>query len=217
MITYTAGDVMDRAASMLNDTAKSMYSYTVQLPYLKSAHQMMEQEALLHEVPLALISEYETTVSAGALNPSLPTSFFLPLSLKERVDGSVLESDYYEMTQVDNVNDLSLQPIDILKYWDWRHNCINFVGATADREVRIYYWRQLSLLTGEGSIPPLAGADNYLAYKTAALCARYIMADRERADDLDGQAQLCLDTLMAVLTKNNQGVRVRRLPFRRSR
>lgn len=214
---YTAGSVMDRAASMLNDTAKTLYTYTVQLPYLKSAHQMLEQEGNIHGVPLNLISEYESTVAAGDIALSLPTSFFLPLSLMERTSGSTLETDYYPMQEVANVLDLRLEPTNILQYWDWRHNCVNFIGATVDRQVRMFYWRQLTAPNSDGSIIAQAGADNYLAFKTAALCARYIMADYERADSLDIQAAMSLDQLMTLLTKNTQGIRVRRLPFRRGR
>ena len=216
-MTYTAGDVMDRAAIMLNDAPKSLYTYTVQLPYLKTAFQMLEQEGNVHGTPLNLISEYESVVNAGALHLSLPESFFLPLSLHERRNGSTLETDYYLMREVANVYDPNVEQESSLNIWDWRHNCINFVGSTEARQVRLFYWRQLTAPTSSGSIIPQSGADNYLAFKTAALCARYIMADYDRADSLDIQAAMSLDTLMTLLTKNTQGVRARRLPFRARR
>jgi hypothetical protein len=212
-VTYTAGNVMDTAAALLNDAPKTMYSYVVQLPYLKMAQQELEQQLNLHEVPLNLISEYETVVLAGALNPSLPTSFFLPIQLFERANGSVLESDYRLMDEVKDVYELGYDPSTTLGIWDYRHNCINFIGATVNREVRLRYWRQLTVIVDEGSIEQQAGANNYLSFRTAALCARFIMKDEMRADSLDGQAGGSIEVLTALLTKNNQNLRTRRRPF----
>ncbi len=212
-VTYTAGDVMNTSASLLNDSARTMYSYAVQLPYLKMAQQELEQQLNLNEVPLNLISEYESVVLAGALSLSLPTSFFLPIQLFERNNGATLDSDYYLMGEVTDVNALGLDPVSSLGIWDYRHNCINFVGATTNREVRMRYWRQLNLIVDEGSIESQAGANNYLSFRTAALCARFIMADTMRADSLDSQAGMSLEILTSLLVKNHQNLRVRRKPF----
>jgi len=212
-MSYTAGDVMDTAASLLNDTARTLFSYTVQLPYLKMAQQTLEQSLIRNEIPLSLISEYTATVSAGDVSLSLPTSFFLPVSLMESAVGASAE-DFSTMKEVANVKDLRIEQDSTLVYWDYRHNCINFVGATADRTVRLYYWRTLAEITSSGSNEPVKGANNYLSFKTAALVARYIMASGERADYLEAESMGSLDLLLDILTKNTQGVRVRRLPFR---
>lgn len=215
-VSYTAGSVMDLVASLMNDSAKTYFGYSVQLPYLKMAQQELDQQLNLNECPLNLISEYESTVTAGTLSLSLPTSFFLPVSLKERATTSTSEADYVDMTEVANVNDLSLEQTTTLIYWDFRHNCINFVGSTVGRQVRLYYWRQATAVSDSGDILLQAGANNFLAYKTGALVARFIRKQNEIADNLELQAAQALDLLLSVLVKNTQGVRVRRLPFRRS-
>jgi len=214
---YTAGDVMDSAAALLNDPGKSLFTYAVQIPYLKMANQQLEQELQVNECPLNLISEYESTVTAGTITLSLPTSFFLPISLKERRNGSTQEADYCDMKEVANIYDLSLNQGTVLTYWDFRHNCINFVGATEARQVRLYYWRQGSITTESGSLENQAGANNFLAYKTAALSARFIRKQLELADALDISAAQSLELLIANLVKNHQGLRVRRRPFRNGR
>lgn len=215
-VAYTAGNVMDTTAALMNDAAKTLFTYTVQLPYLRMAQQELDQQLNLNECPLDLISEYESTVLAGEIALSLPTSFFLPISLKERVSGSNLETDYKPMTEVANVYDLSLEQTTQLVYWDFRHNCINFVGSTVNRQVRLYYWRHATAIVDDGSIESQAGANNFLSYKTAALIARFIRKQDGIADNLELQAAQSLDLLLSVLVKNTQGVRVRRLPFRTS-
>lgn len=214
-VTYTAGSVMDTAAALLNDAPKTQYTYTVQLPYLKMANQELEQQLNLHEVPLNLISEYESVVLAGVLHLSLPTSFFLPIQLFERASGATLDSDYRLMSEVSDVFALNYDQTDTLVYWDYRHNCINFIGATANREVRLRYWRQLTAIVDDGSLESQAGANNFLALKTAEYCAKYVMRDIDRAISLKNDAQDAIDLLCALLVKNNQNLRVRRQPFNR--
>jgi hypothetical protein len=216
---YLARDIMDLAASLLNDSAKTLYSYPVQLPYLRIAQQELQQSLDLHECPVNLISEYETTIPIGTEHPSLPTDFFLPISLQERKLGETLESSYVPMNEVANVRDLRLDPATTLIYWDYRHNCINFVkgGATQDRQVRIYYWRQLDVANAginEYASLPFRGAEPVLEFRTAALCSLYIGGNKDRYTLLNLDWGAAEDKLLSLITKNNQGKRVRRKPFR---
>ena len=63
----------------------------------------------------------------------------------------------------------------------------------------------------------VVGANNALAYRTAALCAEFIGKDLNRAQSLNLYAAKALDTLIALYVGNQQGVRVRRKPFRFAR
>lgn len=214
---YTAGNVMDLAASLLNDSSKTLFNYNVQLPYLKIAQQELQQSLDLHECQVNLISEYETTVPIGNEHPSLPSDFFLPISLQERKMGETLESSYVPMNEVPNVLDLRLDKATTLIYWDYRHNCINFVkgGASQDRQVRLYYWRQLDVVNiNEFSNMPFRGAEPVLEFRTAALCALYIGGNKDRYSLLNMDWGVAEDKLLSLVTKNNQGKRVRRKPFR---
>jgi len=215
-MAYTAGDVMDGAASLMNDTAKTLYTYQVQIPYLKMAQQELEQQLNLNGMPLNLISEYIVTVLAGEIALTLPTSFFLPISLQERPTSSSKDSDFLLMKEVPNVYDLRLDPVSTLIYWDFRHNCINFVGSTVNRTVRLSYWRTLTEIVDEGSLELQAGANNYLKYKTAELLSKYSAANLDRAAALATDAAMALDLLLSVLVKNLQGNSVRRRRFRRA-
>jgi len=212
-MSYTAGNVMDTAASLLNDTAKTLFSYDVQLPYLKIAQDELEQELILNEFQIDFISEAIILVSAGSLALSLPTSFFLPISLGERAVGGTL---FVPMTEKANVLDPNVEytPTDKLEIWDYRHNCINFVGSTVDREVRLSYWRTLTPIVGENSNEAVNGAKLFLSFRTGGLVARYIGRNKVRADELDLDAARSIDRLLAIFAKNRQGLRIRRRPFR---
>lgn len=217
-MSYTAGEIMNMAAALLNDAPRSLYTYVAQIPMLKLACQMLEDECDAHEHQINLISEYETIVTAGSRNPSLPENFFVPITLQERQSGSTSDADYVPITEVPNVDDLRRVGTTSLNEWDYRHNCINFVPATTDREVRIYYWRSLTPLVDETTNLVIKRGQTYLEFKTAALCARFIgSANINKADALDVHAQSALDTFLTLIVKNNQGKRRRRLPFRTRR
>lgn len=212
MPSYTAGDVMDRAAVLLNDSAKRLYSYTIQLPYLRSAQEELDQEFNANEIQTNLISEIVIPVVAGAISLSLPVSFFLPISLQERKTGEISFSD---MSEVKNVLDLDQTANSSLAVWDYRHNCVNFIAANQDRDVRLFYWRTLPDIIDDTSDEPMKGAKNALAFRTAALCAEFAGGGNEtRALSLNIQASMATDRLISLYTKNNQGKRVRRKPFR---
>lgn len=212
MPSYDADSVMDRAAALLNDNNKALFVEAVMLPYLKIAQEEMEQEFNLNEVETNLISEYETTVAIGATSVTLPASFFLPISLAERTNGTT--GPYIDMEERANIHDLGLVTSSTIGYWDFRHNCINIVGPTVATQVRLYYWRVLPEITSSGSDEPMKGGRNPLAFRTAALCAEFIGGNRDRAASLNLQAEIALDRLISLYTKNNQNKRVRRKPFR---
>lgn len=213
-MSYTAGSIMDASAVLLNDAAKTLYKYEVQIPYLKMANRDLEQQLDLGENQVNLISEYLTTVPASQKVLSLPTDFFLPIKLQERKSGETLDSAFVPMNECPNVSDLRVDPVNYLNYWDYRHNCINLIGSTEDRQVRLYYWRQIAEIVNEGSLEIIRGAENYLSFRNAALIAQYSAGNVARAAALNADAQIYGDRLLSIFIKNNQGNRVRRKPFR---
>lgn len=203
---------MDDATSLLNDTQAGVFSYDVQIPFLKMVLRDIEQQLDLVGFQINLISEYVTTITAGTLFLTYPNNFFLPISLMERKAGTT--DNFTPMREKPDVNSLQIQQTSALIYWDWRHNSINFLGATEDREVRLFYTRLLDEIVSEDSIPEFRGCRNMLAYMTASMCARFIGQNKEVADDLGVYGGLAYDTFESIVVKNNQGKRSRRKPFR---
>jgi len=209
---YTAADVMNDSASLLNDAQQALYDYTAQLPYLRMVMRDLDQQLTLNGNPINLISEAEIPVLAGVLALTLPASFFLPISLMEK-DSS--DTFFSPMIEKANVGDLQLSQGTVLGYWDYRHNDINFIGSTQPRIVKLVYWRMLDEIVDEDSLSEIGGCRNVLAFRTAGMCAQYMGGNRERANDLNTDAQLSLDLILSLGSKNNQGKRVRRRPFPR--
>ena len=213
MATYVAGAVMDEAAALLNDTGKSLFTDSVQLPYLRMAYRDLDQEFTLNGLELNLISEFVTTVTAGGAVLPLPLSFFLPINLQEKAVGEA-DDKYYPITEKADINKLNLVASRTLGVWDFRHNCVNFIAANTDRVVRMLYWRALTTFIDENSPSEIRGGQSYLAFRTAALCALYIGGNKARSDSLNIESEIARDRLLAVYTKNTQGNRARRKPFR---
>lgn len=208
---FTAASVMDSAASALNDTAKTLYSYVVLLPYLKMAYKELESELVLNEVPLQLEVSAVIDVAAGATTLVTPADFFLPISLKERRDGSTNDDDFVDMVEM-SFEPLTQQSTN-LEVWSFREGTINFVGATEAREVKLRYWKSLAAIVDETTQLALEPFQQGLSYRTAALAARLIGRNDGRADYLDGFAGTELDKGLSIFIKANQAKRVRRKRF----
>lgn len=214
-MSYTAGNVMDLAASLLNDTAKSLYSYVTQLPYLSIAQDELESELLdngvVIEKQIAVIN-----VAANALFLTLPSNFFLPISLEERDQSSTDDDDWALM--VERGFEDAMEPTTTLGQWNFRNNRINFIGATVAKSVRLKYHRTLSTFTNEENyVEEVTKAKMFLAFRTAALCAEFIGRRQDISQSLNAQGAISLDKLISIYTKNSQGIRVRRKPFRITR
>lgn len=214
-MSYTAGDVMDLAAALLNDRAKSKYSHDTQLPYLGIAQDDLESElldnGLVIENEIAIIN-----VDANALFIPLPCNFFLPLVISERDRSSTNDNDFVQMTE--NSFENSIEPTTTLGQWNFRNNKINLIGSTIDKTIRLTYRRTLTKFTNEENyVEEVIKAKNFLSFRTAALSAEFIGRRKDIADSMNLQAIASLDKLVSIYTKNAQGVRVRRRPFRLNR
>lgn len=213
--SYTSGDVMDSAAALLNDVSKSLFTYTVQMPYLKIANDELEAELLQYN---ATIEDMMTNinVAANALTLTLPADFFMPIKLRERDQTSTNDDDFFDMYEKD------LEPLlsktASLNYWSFRNNAINFIGATTNRTVKLAYKRTLVVISNVNGteVEEVTKAKNFLAFRTAALCAEFIGGrnGKDRALSLNGQAIVAITSLTNIFVKNSQGRRARRKPFR---
>jgi len=215
----TSGSVMDRSALLLNDAAKSIFTYTVQLPYLNMAQDELSETLEQYNVPVTnekssiLVVTTAMTDIGGATGPALPADLIEVRGSYERLSGS--SEDFQIMSRVDFLPPFT-QLTESLIYWTWQQQIMYFLGATTNRDVRLDY---LAVV-----MPPLtntAGTDNitlfnaksFLAYRTAALCAEFIGENPTRANDLNNFATLALDRFLAINTKGRQATPVRRRPF----
>ena len=218
----TAGQVMDGSASLLNDTAQTVYTYVAQLPYLKIALQELREYYALHNIPVteevsAVINiptgEVAIVYNGLAPTPSLPNDMVEPLQLWERQEGI---DPFIPMTKRDFLpHQLEGVETNQFIFYVWQKNEIRFLPANQDNDIKIDYIRQLFTdVVNESSQLNVINAVTFLQYRTAALCAEFIERNKTSSDSLTAYAALALDRATGISVKGTQNIMTRRRPFR---
>lgn len=220
--TLSAAQVMDSAASLLNDTAKTVYTYIKQLPYLNMALQELQEYFELNEVPVVDTISAIMTVSAGtssigfaASGLKLPDDLIEPQILWERATGT---NPFVMMTRVDSLpRNLEGTTISQLLYYVWQSQELRFLPADASNDVKMDYIRNLfTPITLSTDSVFLINAATFLEYRTGGLIAEFIGENSTRANSLNNFASLAMDRIIGIGTKGRQHVVTRHRPFRSS-
>jgi hypothetical protein len=215
----TAGTVMDGSASLLNDTAKSVYTYVAQIPYLRIALHELRELFELNSVPVTETSSVAIPVDAGQITisivgpPTLPLDFVEPLQLWERNRGI---DPYVPMWRKDFLpHNLEGRPTNQLMYWVWQEQMIKFLPSLQNNDVKIDYIKQLfPTIVDETSAINILNAQTFLEFRTAALCAEFIERNKTSSDAQNAYAILALDRVTGISSKGKQNIMTRRRPFR---
>lgn len=223
----TAGAVNTLVRSLVNDIAQNWATDAILLPYLNAAYldvqhalagaggdEFVEDDILL--VLAAVPTNQQDPGTQAAINNAtappnqLPSNLLVPLKLWERPNGS--GADFTAMVDLTNKGGLPSRPQEsILHEWEWRTDGLYFVGATQDTQLRLRYQSMFLPLTGPMDIVLIRGAQDCLAYKTAAL------AGGARGSPFMEQMLALHDTSLELLIAQNvranarQGVR--RVPY----
>lgn len=208
-----AGDVMARAAAFLNDVAQELYTNDVQLPYLQAANDELSDELMSAGVPVQKEVSATIQVAASAVLVNQPDDIITPIRLFERASGS--SDDFIEVDQFD-IEQPSWPSSTKIDWWVWREQLIRINPPSSNREVRLDYKRMILSISGTVSSIEVIGATNFLSYKTAELCARYIGQNPVVGDQLEVKAEKHLHKLLQNGVRKNQSLRTRRKPFRMS-
>jgi hypothetical protein len=218
MVTVT--NILTTSAGLLNDSAKAVYTDAVQLPYFNMALAELLEEMQRSGLSFNYSTNSVSTITAGITNiggpggPSLPMDLIEPINLYERdVD---TDEDYLEMRKTTFLPSLTVLTSSLI-WWTWQEQQIKFIGATTDRQIKIEYLRRgMQPVTDVNQVMPIINADTFLHFRTAALCAEFIMENTERANALNSNAALRLDTFISTKVKQTQSTPVRRRGFRSS-
>jgi hypothetical protein len=209
MVT-TAKSLMDRARNVyLNDASAQLFTDAKLLPLLREAYGFMETELEENGVPTKnVIADTKIIPSGVTQYLPLPKDFIWPIKLEERLAGS---SDLFQpMTQKRWTPQL-LQS-DKLIYWDWREDEIFFLGATTNREVKLYYQKTFPSLDDIDAVV-LGKAEQYLVAKMAALAHIFIQQNETLASIADQAANNNISQIINIQTKKSQALPVRRKPY----
>jgi hypothetical protein len=224
-----AYEVMDLAASLMNDSSKSSYSYTAQMPYLNMALAELQEHFQLNNVPVTNQTTSDPimipigTTSINPISgdgkgpaPNYPNDLVEVRGIYERLSGS--SDPFIGVSKRDFLpHGLDGTSFSSLVYWIWESQRIKFFASTTAREVKLDYIRTLfpKIVDSSQSLG-IINAKTYLSYKTAALCSHFIGENKTRADELNILATLAIDRATGIGTKSKQAFNTRRRPFMNS-
>lgn len=223
------GIVMDKAASLLNDTAKSVYTYAAQTPYLTIALQELRELFELNSVPVTQtvstviqvdsgVTSIEYNAAGTTTNPKLPDNFVEPLQLWERARGI---DPYTPMSKRDFISH-SLDGIQLNQflYYTWNNQKIEFLSSNRNNDIKMDYILQLfpdySATVDQNTQINVVNSATFLEFRVAALCAEFIERNTTSANSLNSLALLALDRVTGIGAKGKQNIATRRRPFRAS-
>ena len=203
-------DVIEEAQKVyLNDPSGTRFSSTVLLPFVRTAHRMLETELIENNVQtLNEVAETLTLAAGETEYYPLPEDFLFPIKVEERLSGSTDQfTPMMERPWTPNQ-----EQSDKLKYWIYRREKILFLGATTDREVRLFYQCSFTPVEAvEDSV--YKNAYDYLITGTAALAHKFISQNDSLAADCNTLAERELASLINTMTKKKQAMPVRKRPY----
>ncbi len=208
----TAGSVMLRAASMLNDSSQLVYTNAVLLPYLNAALDEVEAELSVYEVN-SLVTDslvIDVDIDDDELG-SMPSDFVDVISLMERTRDS--DDDWREVTETVDIN-RNLTTATAIEQWSLRNVTIKINPPQSDREVLLNYIKGLTTAAGAATAVDIEVSRHLLALITARNTATDNGNSPTKGASFDRRITLANDRLVRRLQKGNQTVAgVRRQPY----
>ena len=213
----TVGALLDNSAVLLNDSAKTVFTYTAQLPYFNMAQGELAELMELNNVPATNKRSTSITVAPSVTiidfttTPALPSDLVEIQQISERQNGTTV--DYIPMTRREFLPPFVNQ-LSSLLWWAWLDQQIQFIGATLEVQLMLdYIATKLPAATTTTSPITLINASSFLQYRTAGLCAEFIGENPERAASLNNFATMAADRFLGIDTKGRQAISTRRRPF----
>lgn len=214
----TAGEVMQRSASLLNDTARSLYTFSAQVPYLNIA--MDELQELFEENNIAstcqesavIPTTNSTSITEIGFTNGLPADLIEIQQIWERPTGSqnydwlpLKRKDYLPKNQV---------PITNFIFFTWQDQKLKLPACNGDNDIKLDYIKSLfTPVVDENTVINVINCKSFLSYRNAALCAMYIGENESRADSLNTSSALAISRALNINVKNQQTQIGRRRPF----
>jgi hypothetical protein len=199
---------------------RAYFSNEVLMPAFLVAYDDLRERLVDNNIALMNQTSEEYTINVGmkdiggATGPPLPNDFMVPYAIWEKLAGS--ENDYDLLDhriRLPKTNILT----EALCYWEYSKQIIHFLGANTDRNVKIdYIANNLLLAEDPEAMVSAFNCQSYLAYRTAALSAKYLGENDSRSNELNMEAINSLDNIINMDVKSRQNIPARRIPFNRS-
>lgn len=199
----TVADINTSVQFMMNDTSASLYTAAVILPALKIANDDLQAELLDNDIRYLDEEASEQDIAIGGLVlTTVPSDMVEPIEIHERATTDVLLADYRLMERRNPLPDLP--QAETLRFWEWREQTVNFLGATVARGIRLRYRKLITPLTGDASTIAMQHAKNYLSYQTAGHIKAHIEENMPAAETSYNLAANALDKLIGKAVKGMQ-------------
>lgn len=220
-VDLIASTVLDKAATLLNDTAKTVYTNVAVLPYLQIAMQELQENYELNNIPSTQLTSAVINIPAGTTQiifngvgvPKIPDDLIDIQQLWEREEGI---DPFVPMSRRDYLpHQLEGVLTGKFSFYVFNNNIITFLPANRDNDIKIDYIKTLfNALVDPTSHIDVINAATFLEYRTAALCAEFIERNQANANSLNAYAILALDRATGIGVKSKQTILTRRRPFR---
>lgn len=192
-MSVAASVVLATARTFLNDDGGLLWTDAVLIPKLQEAHRELQSILRYSSAPvMRKVLDNVTVNAAVTVFPSLPSDLIEPIKLWEKAPADPTTA-YVPMTSADPLPRLAQGTT--LGFYQWLDEAINFVGSSANRVVRMLYWRSLVVPTAAGDAIGFLQGELYLGPKTAAIAAGAI-GERATFDWLDDQASRYLNMVI---------------------
>jgi hypothetical protein len=206
----------------MNDTARTVYTYAVQVPYLRLAMQELQEYYELHSIAVTETSSAVITVPIGyteivyngvAPVPALPSDMIEPQQLWERQTGI---DPFIPMNKREYLpHYLAGIETNQFIFYVWQSQKIIMLPCIQANDIKIDYIKQLfTPVTNESSQINVINAQTFLQYRTAGLLAEFIERNVPSANSLNALGILALDRATGIAIKGKQNIATRRRPFR---
>ncbi len=222
---FTAGEVMDQAAANLNDYAKTIYTYTAQLPHLRTAMDALKLEFQLNNCPVTNVTSQIIPLNVGDdhINP--------PGMSPPNYPGDLIEiQGVWQRLQNSDEAWLPLRSVEFmphylegenqnygpyLPYYSWQQEMLKFPLVQVAMEIKIDFISEvIGNIKNENDSIGIINTKMALAFKTAELCARLLGENPTRADELKLEWQIAIDQVIGINVKGKQDMPARKRPFR---
>lgn len=214
----TAGTIMDGSRALLNDQEAQIFTNTNLLQYLKTSLRELREYFEESNIPVTNVVDDILAVTAGITVIGFDTVPALPEDLVEIQQVWFRQENtdpWYPLTRVEFIPP-QLEGITYSEfmYWAWLENRIHLLEANQNLDLKLQYIKQIPEPTDENSNIGIINGQSFLEARVAALAARYMMENPERAQDLDLISQTALERAVNIENKAKQSIYTRRRPFR---
>lgn len=166
-MAVTALVALTTARTLLNDDAASLWTDVALIPKLQQAFRELEAKLRINAASI-MRKTVVNNVSAHGTTYTALTDIIEPIRLWEKAVGDP-DTSYVQMTEQDPLAN-NVEATTLI-YWQWDGALINFIGASANRTVKLTYWRTLAEPAASSDSLFFINAELYLAPRTAALAA----------------------------------------------